>query len=36
MRASYYLLGAMLGKYHHAEVSLLADVILEAAQLINI
>ncbi len=22
MRASYYLLGAMLGKYHHAEVSL--------------
>ena len=36
MRASYYLLGALLGKYHHAEVALPVDAISEAVRLISI
>ena len=32
MRASYYLLGALLGKYHHAEVALPVDATSEVVR----
>lgn len=36
IRASYYLLGALLGKYRRAEVALPEDAISEADQLTSI